>query len=201
MPRDIAAELRRDSRPVAATTTTAVDGQRASPFMTLPTPDPAFRWSAEPWGARAALPAARSGRATPVYDQATGVAPAARLDAPRRPTAIARRPTAAVVTADERLALAAASIGADVEHVMRVKQVHGRTVRVLRRGEARPRTPSARPEADAQVSNDPRARAGGAGGRLRAAADGGSGRGVGRGRARRVARHRCRRSPARRSRR
>lgn len=50
---------------------------------------------------------------------------------------------------------ATASLGAGLEQLMRVTQVHGRTVRVVRLGETTPRAVEMRPDADALVSNAP----------------------------------------------
>ncbi|MGE3274597.1 MAG: peptidoglycan editing factor PgeF [Vicinamibacterales bacterium] len=51
--------------------------------------------------------------------------------------------------------MAAASVGAEADRVIRVKQVHGRAVRVLRRGQVPPGAAAERPEADAIVSDVP----------------------------------------------
>jgi len=50
---------------------------------------------------------------------------------------------------------AAASVGAGLEHVVRVTQVHGAGVRVLKQGETGPGDVAERPAADAMVSNAP----------------------------------------------
>jgi YfiH family protein len=50
---------------------------------------------------------------------------------------------------------AAASAGAGVDRVMRVKQVHGSAVRVLRRGQVPASAAGQRPDGDALVSNEP----------------------------------------------
>lgn len=50
---------------------------------------------------------------------------------------------------------ASASVGGRVEHLMRVKQVHGAIVRVLKNADKGPRDPTERPEGDAIVSNTP----------------------------------------------
>src|SRR5262249_54447660 len=49
----------------------------------------------------------------------------------------------------------AAALGVDVEHLVRVRQVHGRDVVVVRAGHATPLRDEASPEADALVSDDP----------------------------------------------
>ena len=151
----------------------------------LPTPDPAFRWTDRALGPRAALPAARRGGATPVHHQATGVA----------------RRSAWHMTSTRAWAQAAASVGATPDALMRVKQVHGRSVRVLQAGAVGPDAAAARPEADAAVSERAWSGSGGAGRGLRAAADGRRAPRRRRRRPRRVARHRAPGSPARRSRR
>ena len=50
---------------------------------------------------------------------------------------------------------ALASVGASPDRLMRVKQVHGNTVRVLRRGEVPEGAAAMRPDGDAIVSNQP----------------------------------------------
>ncbi len=79
--------------------------------MTLPQPDAAFHWSREPWGARPALP--------PLETATQHLFTSKQLALP---------------DADSWSA-AVASVGASPDRLMRVKQVHGNTVRVLRRGE------------------------------------------------------------------
>ena len=97
--------------------------------MNLPVPDPAFRWTAEPWGS--AL------RCTPLEAIAQHAFTSKQLQLP----------------ADDRWAAAAASVGGSLEQVRRVKQVHGHVVRVLQRGETQEADPGARPDGDAIVSN------------------------------------------------
>ena len=109
--------------------------------MTLPQPDPAFRWSIEPWGA--AL------RCVPLEAVAQHLFTTRQLELRLVPAAGSEPRTA------DGWARAARSVGADVAQIMRIKQVHGREVRVLRRGELPGDAATARPEADAQVSNDP----------------------------------------------
>jgi YfiH family protein len=101
--------------------------------MNLPVPDPAFHWSAEAWGH-----ALRCRRLQSIAQHAftTRQLP---LRAPEHQQVAWMQ--------------AAASVNAGVEQVMRVRQVHGRTVRVLRRGETSPRDVQERPDADALVSN------------------------------------------------
>ncbi len=100
--------------------------------MTLPPPDPAFHWSHETWG-----PALRC----------SGLAAAAQHLFTSRQLELRASDTA--------WAAAAASLGAAPEHVMRVKQVHGNVVRVLRRDEAAATAGHERPHGDAIVSNEP----------------------------------------------
>ena len=109
--------------------------------MTLPPPDPAFRWSIEPWGA--AL------RCVPLEAVAQHLFTTRQLELRALPIAGAEPRTA------NGWELAARSVGAEAAPIMRIKQVHGRSVRVLRRGEIAPADAAVRPEADAQVSNDP----------------------------------------------
>jgi YfiH family protein len=122
--------------------------------MTLPAPDPAFRWSAEPWGAalrcRPLEAIAQHLFTTRQLELRPGGRPVvdAALNGPSR---LSPSP----LSADEGWQQAAASVGATAAQVMRLKQVHGRTVRVLRRGAVTTADAAERPEADAQVSDDP----------------------------------------------
>lgn len=100
--------------------------------MTLPTPDPAFHWSDEPWG-----PALRC----------NGLAGAAQHLFTSRQLELR--------ASDAAWASAAASLGAAPEHVIRVKQVHSNIVRVLKRGEVAAASSRERPDGDAIVSNEP----------------------------------------------
>jgi YfiH family protein len=126
--------------------------------MSLPNPDPAFRWSAEAWGY-----ALRCGRLESVAQHlfTTRQLQLRAMTVPDRaehrggtlattPEAVPPPPAARHHHAWRQ---AAAALGADIEQVMRVKQVHGRTVRVLRRGESSAEDHQRRPEADAIVSN------------------------------------------------
>jgi YfiH family protein len=99
--------------------------------MTLPAPLPAFHWSGEPWGA--AL------RCSPLLGAAQHAFTSKQLQLP----------------ADEAWRDAAASVGARPDRVMRVKQVHGNRVRILRRGDVAAEAHQDRPEADALASNEP----------------------------------------------
>lgn len=99
--------------------------------MTLPPPDPAFRWSREPWGAGL--------RAVALEPIAQHLFTSKQLALP----------------SEEGWRLAAASVGSTPERVMRVKQVHGSAVRVLRRGEVSAQAGAARPDGDAVAANEP----------------------------------------------
>src|SRR4030095_6492851 len=100
--------------------------------MPLPAPDPAFRWTTEAWG-----PVLRCVALETIAQHAftsrqprlpTGSGGAgARAAGPRvlRPGAAGAGP--------EGWAIAARAVGANADRVMRVKQVHGRDVRVLGR--------------------------------------------------------------------
>jgi YfiH family protein len=105
------------------------------PAMRLPTPDPAFRWSDEPWGfglrCRALEPIAQHVFTT-------------RQLQLRHAT-----PAKSIVAAWGE---AAAAIGVRLERVARIKQVHGSTVRVIR-DTGRGALPQERPPADAVISN------------------------------------------------
>jgi YfiH family protein len=99
--------------------------------MSLPRPGAAFHWRHEPWGAALGC----SG-----------------LD-----------PHAQHVFTSKQLALpdpeswrqALSSVGATPERLMRVRQVHGKGVRVLERGQVQQRAGDVRPDADAIASNEP----------------------------------------------
>jgi YfiH family protein len=103
----------------------------AAPAMTLPQPDAAFHWSREAWGFA--------------------------LRCRRLETAAQHLFTSkqlALPDADSWQA-ALASVGASPDRLMRVKQVHGNIVRVLRRGELPEGAAATRPDGDAIVSNHP----------------------------------------------
>ena len=99
--------------------------------MTLPQPDAAFHWSREAWGV--AL------RCRPLETATQHLFTSKQLALP---------------DADSWRA-ALASVGASPDRLMRVKQVHGNTVRVLRRGEVPEGAAAMRPDGDAIVSNHP----------------------------------------------
>lgn len=98
--------------------------------MTLPQPDAAFHWSREPWGA--AL------RCRPLEMATQHLFTSKQLALP-----------------DADWKSAVASVGASLDRLMRVKQVHGNAVRVLRRGEVPEGAAQMRPDGDAIVSNQP----------------------------------------------
>jgi YfiH family protein len=100
--------------------------------MTLPTPDPAFHWTTEAWG--------HALRCTPLAAVAQHAFTTRQLQLRSQPQAWTQ---------------ATASVGAGLEQLMRVKQVHGATVRVLRKGETAPQDVGEKPEADALIANAP----------------------------------------------
>ena len=97
--------------------------------MTLPTPDAAFHWSREPWGA--AL------RCRPLSAATQHLFTSKQLALP----------------SPEGWHDLTASLGSDPAHVIRVKQVHGNTVRIVRNGDDVARAIVERPDGDAIVSN------------------------------------------------
>jgi YfiH family protein len=99
--------------------------------MSLPAPDPAFRWTVEPWG--------NALRCAPLEAVAQHVFTSRQLQLPT----------------PDGWAAAAASVGGIPENLRRVKQVHGNSVRVLTRGETNDEGAEARPDGDAVVSNIP----------------------------------------------
>ena len=98
--------------------------------MPLPPPEPAFHWSEDGSG-----PVLRCG---PLDRIAQHVFTSKQLE----------------LTSDA-WAVAADAVGVDAQRVFRVKQVHGRTVRVLSRADVAAHDPTQRPEGDAIVSNVP----------------------------------------------
>ena len=101
----------------------------AAPAMTLPTPDAAFHWSRELWGA--AL------RCRPLEAAAQHLFTSRQLALPDA----------------ESWTSALASVGALPDRLMRVKQVHGNIVRVLGRGAVPEGAAGMRPDGDAIASN------------------------------------------------
>lgn len=104
--------------------------RRAAP-MILPAPDPAFHWSREPWG--------HALRCVPLAAHAQHLFTSRQLALP---------------TPDAWDA-ALASVGATADRLMRVKQVHGNVVRVLKNGEVPEAASAQRPDGDAIISNQP----------------------------------------------
>jgi YfiH family protein len=98
-------------------------------LMMLPAPNPAFHWTSEVWG-----PALRCG---PLTGAAQHLFTSRQLALPSA----------------EAWSAALASVQAAPERLMRVKQVHGDRVRVLKRGEVPLDASEARPDGDAVVSN------------------------------------------------
>lgn len=99
--------------------------------MNLPAPDPAFHWTSEPWGhALRCRPLDAHAQHLFTSRQLALPSPAAWLDA-------------------------LSSVGATSDRLMRVKQVHGNVVRVLRKGQLPGDTSEQRPDGDAIVSNQP----------------------------------------------
>src|SRR6478752_7387520 len=95
--------------------------------MTLPSLPEPFRWAEESWGA--AL------RCAPLEELAVHLFTTRQL----------------ALSVDEQWTALAAAVGVDTSNLVRLKQVHGAQVVVVRRGTPRP----VRPEADALVSDDP----------------------------------------------
>lgn len=90
--------------------------------MTLPTPDPAFRWSVEPWG--------HTLRCRPLESIAQHLFTIKQP--PLRPSTSSGRPEALEGRSEPRTwAQAAASLGAGLDQLRNVKQVHGSSIRVL----------------------------------------------------------------------
>lgn len=98
--------------------------------MKLPQPHAAFRWSREPWGA-ALRCHGLDGRAQHLFTSK-------QLALPDQ----------------EGWRQATQSLRATPDRLMRVKQVHGNGVRVLKRGEVPPAAADLRPDGDAIVSNE-----------------------------------------------
>jgi YfiH family protein len=102
--------------------------------MTLPTPDPPFDWTAEAWGH-----ALRSKALSAIAQHAFT---SKQLQLRGGPTA---QPTA--------WADAAVSVGGNLNDVIRVRQVHGAAVRVLKKGQTLAVDFGQTPDADAIVAN------------------------------------------------
>jgi YfiH family protein len=113
----------------------AVRQPRLRPFrgaaMTLPRPHASFHWTREVWGD--AL-------------RCHGIESAAQhLFTSKQPA----------LPGDAGWRAALASVGSTPDRLMRVKQVHGNAVRVLKRGEVAEGAHSMRPDGDAIASNEP----------------------------------------------
>lgn len=128
--------------------------------MTLPTPDPAFRWTREAWGpalrCRPLESAAQHLFTSRQLELRPLPAPASQLarsdegwDIPAN-----RRGPPTHVTAEGWIA-AAVSAGSSVDRLIRVTQVHGHAVRVLRRGAVSNDAALERPDGDAVLANEP----------------------------------------------
>jgi YfiH family protein len=103
--------------------------------MTLPTPDPAFHWTTEAWGHALRCTALES------IAQHAFTTRQLKLRAGGLPANVAG------------WTQALASINAGPEQLIRVRQVHAATVRVLREGETGAADVAALPDGDAIVSN------------------------------------------------
>ena len=99
--------------------------------MSLPRPDAAFAWLHEPWGA--AL-------------RCRGLEPHAQHLFTSKQLALPE---------PDSWRHALASVGSTPDRLMRVKQVHGNKVRVLKRGQVPDAATAQRPDGDALVSNHP----------------------------------------------
>lgn len=99
--------------------------------MTRPSPDPAFHWSDETWGS------ALRCRLLPAQAQHLFTSRQLPLPDPSAWQA------------------ALASVGTTVDSLMRVRQVHGKVVRVLKRGQLPRDAADHRPDGDAVVSDQP----------------------------------------------
>jgi YfiH family protein len=101
----------------------------------LPSPDPAFHWRRESWG--------YSLRCEPLARWAEHLFTTRQLE------------LRGADSSSNEWSQALAAVGATRDDLLRVKQIHGRTVRVVRQGSNRSAEVSVRPDADAIVSHDP----------------------------------------------
>ena len=99
--------------------------------MIRPSPNPAFHWTREPWG--------HALRCTPLSAHAQHLFTSKQLELPGA----------------EAWSAALASVGVPGERLMRVKQVHGNVVRILRKGELTDGASEQKPDGDAIASNQP----------------------------------------------
>src|SRR5262249_6430967 len=109
----------------------------------METMGPGFDWSQESWG--------RALRCAPLSAVAQHLFTTRQLQLRASNVSPATSPAAV----EAGWAQAAASAGSTADALMRVKQVHGREVRVLKAGRVGPDAAAARPEADAVISNEP----------------------------------------------
>jgi YfiH family protein len=103
--------------------------------MTLPTPDPAFHWSAEAWG------------------HALRCRPLAAIAQHAFTTRQLQLRSGGPRANPDRWTQAVATVGASLEQLIRVRQVHAAGVRVLKDGETGPAEAAAVPDGDAIVAN------------------------------------------------
>ena len=99
--------------------------------MTWPLPDPAFHWTREAWG--------HALRCVPLSAHAQHLFTSKQLALPGA----------------EAWSAALASVGMTGERLMRVKQVHGNVVRILKKGELPEGAGEQKPDGDAIASNQP----------------------------------------------
>ena len=99
--------------------------------MTRPSPNPAFHWTREAWG--------HALRCVPLSAHAQHLFTSKQLALPGA----------------EAWSMALASVGVTSERLMRVKQVHGNAVRILRKGELPEGASDQKPDGDAIASNQP----------------------------------------------
>ncbi len=111
--------------------------------MNVPTPEAAFRWTTEAWGL--AL------RCRPLESHVQHLFTSSQLELPPSRAGEAGSST----TAAAAWTKAAHAIGRTTSDIVRVRQVHGRAVRVVRRGSWTPETAAGIPDGDAIVSDEP----------------------------------------------
>jgi polyphenol oxidase len=102
--------------------------------LTLPPAPPAFRWRNELWGAALACDP---------------------FDAYAQHMFTTKQLELHAGDAEGRWNLVAQALGTTADCLLRVKQVHGRNVRIVRDRDLTPRSVAERPEADAIISNAP----------------------------------------------
>lgn len=99
--------------------------------MNLPVPDPAFRWTSEPWG--------HALRSIPLGGAAQHLFTSRQRALPD----------------PQSWSDALLSVDSSADRLMRVKQVHGNAVRILKRGQVPNGASAERPDGDAIVANEP----------------------------------------------